>query len=182
MVQETPNLIPFPQTAQSQQMLVRDALALGCEKAKIIQTRHISVGHWVQLQCQYGCKHFGKFFTCPPYSPSSSETAEILADYDKALLIQSHEGSNPIEVGLALEKSFKHKGFYKAFALNSRPCNLCETCSIDTLCKYPEKARPTLQACGIDLNQTLLANNWEGTGGPISPCSENSNIGLILLH
>jgi predicted metal-binding protein len=181
MVQETPNLIRFPQSQQTQQMLVSQALKLGCEKAKLIQTKHISVGHWVHLQCQYGCQHFGKLFTCPPCSPSTSETAEILADYDKALLIQAHKGSNPIEVGLALEENFRHKGFYKAFALNSRPCNLCEKCSIDTFCKYPEKARPTIQACGIDLNQTLLANDW-GDHGPLRPCSDSSNIGLILLH
>ena len=175
------NIRQLPLEIKPNQEMVQDAIGKGASRAKIIWTKNIAVATWNRLQCQFGCQHYAKLHTCPPHSPNSDETSEILADYEKALLIYAVEKKDMREIVVSLEKSFKTKGFYKAFGMCSRACDLCETCTIDTFCKYPEKARPTIQACGIDLNQTLLANDW-GDHGPLRPCSDSSNIGLILLH
>lgn len=180
MIGEESNVIKLPQSLHTQKGLIEEALALGVLRAKVIETKSIALGSWVKLHCQYGCSYYGKLHTCPPCSPTSYEMAEILTEYEKALLVYGHPESNIREVTVELEESFKQKGFYKAFALCSRPCDLCEVCTINTHCLYPEKARPTLQACGVNLHQTFFDNGW-GDSGPAKPCAENPNIGLVLL-
>ncbi len=70
---------------------------------------------------------------------------------------------------------------YKAFALGATPCNLCETCNTEVACKYPEKARPTIKACGIDIAQTL--NNIGWIFDPKNePCSSQLPLGMVLVN
>ena len=107
--------------------------------------------------------------------------AEILEEYDHALLIHAKDDANVQKIVLHLETSFKQKGYQKAFALGAQPCNLCDPCTISTFCQYPEKARPTLQACGIDVKATVSNNGWaEATQH--KPCSDSHPIGMILLN
>ncbi|PIQ95758.1 MAG: hypothetical protein COV67_13125 [Nitrospinae bacterium CG11_big_fil_rev_8_21_14_0_20_56_8] len=180
MSQELPNVKQFPQSVSINQEIIEEALALGAIKSKIIQTKTIALGSWVKLQCQYGCTHFGKRYTCPPCSPTSDELSEILLDYEKALLIHGGSELKMHEIVLHLEGRFKSKGFYKAFALTPTPCDLCSPCTIETHCQYPDKARPTLQACGINVSQTVQNNGW-GNSGPWAPCSSDRNIGMVLI-
>ena len=168
-----------PQNLVNQQ-LVDEALGLGCTKAKVILTRTIAVGAWVKLKCQFGCPHYGKLLTCPPCSPTSDETSEILADYQKALLIHADSEIDMRGVAVELEGRLKGKGFIKAFGICAEPCDLCEVCTIEQGCKYPDKARPTMQACGININQTVSNNGWEDMG-PVEPCSTDKNIGMVLI-
>jgi predicted metal-binding protein len=79
-----------------------------------------------------------------------------------------------------LEKLLKKKGFNKAFALSAQPCELCDPCTIATSCQFPEKARPTLQACGIDVNETINNNGWDDLGQQ-TPCTPNHSIGMVLM-
>ncbi|MBI4384276.1 MAG: DUF2284 domain-containing protein, partial [Nitrospinae bacterium] len=170
-----------PKSEPSNMELVEEAVSLGCVKAKVILTKTISLGRWVKLQCQYGCPFYGMRFTCPPCSPNADEMSEILLDYQKAILIQAPQAKQALEIVLALEERYKNKGFHKAFALCATPCDLCETCTIETRCQHPDKARPTMQACGIDVSQTTFNNGWESNGGQ-TPCSESRPFGMVLIH
>jgi len=177
---QTSNIKPFPLDIKSNKDAIQEALERGASRAKIIWTKTIAIGTWGKLQCQFGCSHYGKLHTCPPNTPSSDETSEILADYQRALLIYAGPECNMREMVTGLEETFKTKNYYRAFGLTSRPCDLCQECTIDTFCKYPEKARPTLQGCGIDVQSTVFNNGW-GDVSPGKPCSSVENIGLILL-
>ena len=81
------NIKMMPESIRSNHELIQEALDFGCEKAKVISTDAISMAHWVKLQCQFGCSNHSKIFTCPPFTPESEEMAEILEEYDQALLI-----------------------------------------------------------------------------------------------
>ena len=174
------NIKMIPENIRSNKELIQEALDLGCEKAKVISTKAISLAHWVKLQCQFGCSNHGKLFTCPPFTPESEEMAEILEEYDQALLIYVNHDTNVQEVVIHLETRFKQKGYQKAFALGAQPCNLCDPCTISTFCQYPEKARPTLQAFGIDVQSTIDKNGWTDLSNQI-PCSDSHTIGMVLL-
>ncbi|MEE9259152.1 MAG: DUF2284 domain-containing protein [Nitrospinaceae bacterium] len=174
------NVKKIPQGVCDNQEFIEEALGLGCTKAKVIQTRTIALGPSGRLQCQYGCSHYGKCLTCPPYSPTSEETSEMLYDYQKALLIHGDSGADMREIAVSLENSFKKKGFYKAFGMSSRSCDLCDVCTVETGCKYPDKARPSMHACGIDVPQTISNNGWVEPR-PLAPCSEEQNIGMVLI-
>ncbi|SVA25311.1 uncharacterized protein METZ01_LOCUS78165 [marine metagenome] len=175
------NIKMMPENIRSNQELIQEALGLGCARAKVISTKAISLAHWVKLHCQFGCSKHGKLFTCPPFTPESEEMAEILEEYDQALLIYANHDTNVQEIVIHLETRFKQNGYQKAFALGAQPCKLCDPCTISTFCQYPEKARPTLQACGIDVNATVSNNGWADVIQH-KPCSDSHPIGMILLN
>ena len=174
------NVKNIPKNVLSKQELIQEALDLGCTKAKVVLTQTISMAHWVKLHCQFGCTQYAKLLTCPPYTPDADEMAEIIGEYEKALLINTAPNANVQEIVVRLENSFKEKGYLKAFALGAKPCGLCDPCTISTFCQYPEKARPTLQACGIDVKTTVDKNGWTDLA-PNKPCSESHTIGMVLL-
>ena len=174
------NIKRIPKRTCSNQVLIKEALDMGCAKAKVVLTQTISMAHWVKLHCQFGCSQYAKLLTCPPFTPDSDEMAEIIQEYEKALLINTAPNRNVQEIVVRLENSFKKKGFPKAFALGAKPCDLCDPCTVSTFCQYPEKARPTLQACGIDVVTTVDKNGWTDLA-PNKPCSESHAIGMVLL-
>ncbi len=175
------NLRKLPQKNLSNGELVDVALSLGCVEAKIIPTKNIMLGNWVKLQCQYGCSHFGKLFTCPPCTPNADDMSDILMDYQQALLIKASSAKDVHKIVLSLESRLKTQGEYKAFGLEALPCDLCEVCTVETQCQFPEEARPTLQACGIDVPQTVSGTGWD-VATEHSPCSEAYPFGMVLIN
>ncbi|MGV7221277.1 MAG: DUF2284 domain-containing protein [Nitrospinales bacterium] len=170
-----------PTEFRSHQKLISEANDQGAVKAKIILTKDIPLANWVKLQCQYGCEFYGKRFTCPPCSPTSDEMSEVLMDYQKAIIIQMDDSNKVLEAILNLEESLKKQGYYKAFGICALPCNLCEVCTIDTNCQHPEKARPTFQACGMDVPQIMAKLGWTN-GKTITPCTDSHPMGMVLIH
>lgn len=55
---------------------------------KKISPSDVSAANWVRWKCKYGCKAYGKHFSCPPHTPSPSETKELLKEYDEAYLFR----------------------------------------------------------------------------------------------
>lgn len=149
---------------------VNAALSRGITYAKIIDTKTIITDNWVRLKCQYGCGGYGKRLTCPPFSPTPEYTRKMLGEYSKALLMQitgiepekERTMSRTLEKIVAtIERDIFLDGFYKAFGMGSGPCRLCRTCNTKKDCVYPDRARPAMEACGIDVYQTVRNNGFE---------------------
>jgi predicted metal-binding protein len=72
-------------------------------------------------------------------------------------------------------------GYYKAWSLVSGPCRLCEECDLSTPCRHGLEARPSMEACGIDVFKTARDN-----GFPIEVLrtreEERDIFGLILVE
>jgi len=175
------NIKKLPKSVTSNQELIEDAMVCGCLRAQVIMTKTISLARWVKIQCQYGCPHYANRYTCPPSAPTLDEMSDLLMDYERALVIQADQAQRVREIVVALEGKFRTKGYHKAFGLCALPCDLCEVCTVETQCKYPELARPTLQACGIDVPKTIGNTGWE-FGTFSQPCSESQPFGLVLLQ
>ena len=60
-----------------------------------------------------------------------------------------------------LEGDMFKDGYYKAFVYLAGPCRQCKECSKvkGTSCNHRDKARPSMEACGIDVFQTARNNN-----------------------
>lgn len=159
---------------------VGEAKKRGAIDAKTIRVRSISLGNWTRLKCQFGCQHFGRLHTCPTFTPTTQEMSDILMDYEKALVVEANGSSKVHELVLGLENHFKSLGFSKAFALEARPCELCEVCTVETHCEHPEQARPTMQGCGIDVSLTMTNIGWKEASAQV-PCSVDQTVGIILL-
>lgn len=156
------------------------AKRLGARDAKVISTKSIITSPWVRMKCQYGCDGYGECLTCPPYSPTPHETRKIIGSYKEAILIKGDEHSDISTIAQKIERLLFLEGYYKAWGMGSGPCRLCSTCKIKQGCKYPYEARPSMEACGIDVFQTVRNNGYSIK--VLRSCQEKGNyFGLVLV-
>ncbi|UCB45582.1 MAG: DUF2284 domain-containing protein [Spirochaetota bacterium] len=133
---------------------------LGAKDAKIIPVSTIVTAEWVRFKCQFGCGGYGKTLTCPPYSPTPEQTMRALSSYEHAIILHGNRYTHISDIVATLEREIFLDGFHKSFGMGSGPCNLCDRCP--KLCRYPYSARPSMEACGIDVYSTA-----RNTGFPI---------------
>jgi predicted metal-binding protein len=101
--------------------------------------------------------------------PTPEETSRRLQAYRQVLLIEFadvQEGRRPKvhEIMFELERDAFLSRLCKAFAYAAGPCRICGGCVAQDIdspneyskkqCRYPEKARPAMEAAGIDVFQT----------------------------
>ncbi len=137
-----------------------------------ISVDSLVVDERVRLKCQVPlCDSYGRNFTCPPLLPPVSEFREMLARFGGAVLVQvSADGpfDPPEKVfvharklhGLMnrAEKTAFEAGFHFAAALIGGCCRLCDECAAvlpGEPCRHPFRARPSMEAMGIDVLATL---------------------------
>jgi predicted metal-binding protein len=159
--------------------LVLRSLELGAMSAKIVKAATIVTAAWVRIKCQFGCGGYNSNHCCPPATPTPEETQEIIDCYKRALLVHSRGIGSPTEIVATLEREIFLAGFHKAFALGAGPCMICRKCDLKR-CKEPEKARPSMEACGIDVYATVRANGYPIE--VVKDCScEGNYYGLVLI-
>ncbi len=134
--------------------LCETAVRFGAAEAKVIKASDVVVRDWVRLKCQYGCGGYGKRLTCPPYSPTPEQMRRILSGYSSAILLRFEpESGNVHKAVTKLERDAFLSGYYSAFGLAAGPCPFCKECNLKS-CVHPELARPSMEACGIDVYAT----------------------------
>jgi len=163
------------------------ALRKGIDDALIIKASTVVTAPWVRLKCQYGCGLYGKGLCCPPRTPTPEQTRGILDSYNWALFLHRHwekdykkvDRFNDVLAGL--ERTIFLDGFSRAFAMGSGPCTRCANCNVSGQCLHPDKARPAMEACGIDVFSTARAH-----GLPIHVVRNHSEerdvYGLVLVE
>ena len=159
------------------------AKRLGAADAKVVAAASVVTGTWVRLKCQFGCGGYGQRLTCPPYSPTPEQTQAMLAEYRAAVLVHQPGGGkwkSIKRIVAALEREIFLAGFYKAFAFGSGPCDLCETCSLES-CEHPREARPAMEASGIDVFATARGNGFPIEVVRDRGCAQNY-YGLVLIE
>lgn len=176
-------------TKRDLEQFCKMARELGATDAKIISTKNVVTAEWVRWKCQYGCGLYGQHLTCPPYSPTPETTRKVLNEYQYAILVHGNRTSPLREIGAEMERRIFLTGYYKAFAFLCGPCNLCTTCAAQkvrdgdapAVCQHPEKARPAMEAAGIDVFATA-----RGAGFPIevihSPTCKQNYYALVLVE
>jgi predicted metal-binding protein len=140
---------------------IKQAVKFGALDARQVSTKTIITAPWVRIKCQYGCSGYGKRLTCPPYSPTPGKTERMLMDYQTAILIRGDDHSDVTSIAAKLERRIFLDGYYKAFAMGSGPCRLCDECNMEEgECLNPYEARPAMEACGIDVFKTARSNGF----------------------
>jgi predicted metal-binding protein len=146
------------------------ALKNGATSVKPIQPSSVVTAPWVRLKCQFGCDGYDCGYCCPPYTPTYEEMRKILDSYHRAILfhmeIKSTQGrerrlkyQNSL---IDLEGEMFKDGYYKAFILLAGPCHVCRECSRGRgeACNQRWRARPSMEAFGIDVFQTARNNGF----------------------
>jgi predicted metal-binding protein len=130
------------------------ARELGAQGARIVGPRDVFCAEWVRLKCQYGCDGFGSSLTCPPHTPTPERTRRIVDEYSRLLLVHCKRWADVHGIVVPLEREIFLDGHHKAFAWSAGPCRLCRTCDTSGTCRHAERARPAMEACGIDVYAT----------------------------
>ena len=155
--------------------------------ANVIKTSQVYTAPWVRMKCQFGCPGFGETLCCPPYTPTPDEMRKILDAYTCGILLHLHWNKDYKTVNhfndtiVDLERKIFLDGYYKAWALGSGPCDRCESCNIGGTCRNADKARPSMEGCGVDVFKTAREQ-----GLPINVVknhgAERDIYGLILVE
>ena len=127
--------------------------------SKFIDPKSIVMGHWPRYKCQYGCGAYGRNLCCPPYSPSPDETIKIISDFELGLLVHFGGDVRVTKTIAKIEKDIFLKNYHKVISFGAGPCRLCKECSLSD-CKFPQIARPSMEACGIDVYATARNNGF----------------------
>ncbi len=161
------------------------ALEMGMDGAKVIEPRSVVTADWVRMKCQFGCSGYGLRLCCPPHTPTPEVTRRVLDAYRKAILLHRRfeKGQKTKELNqgvVRLEREIFLDGYYRAWSMGSGPCRLCEKCNPSGFCQHGLEARPSMEACGIDVFKTARDN-----GFPIKVVrtrdEERNCYGLILV-
>ena len=170
---------------QPVEVYCKEALETGMDGAKVIDPRSVITAEWVRMKCQYGCTGFGTSLCCPPRSPTPEITLKVIDSYQKVILLhrrlpKGEKAKSFTEAIVDLEIKIFLDGYYKAWSMGSGPCRLCKECNL-TSCKNGLKARPSMEACGIDVFKTARDNGFlieviKGHG------EERNVYGLILVE
>jgi len=146
------------------------AIQAGATNAKVIHPSTVVTAPWVRFKCLFGCPYKHRY-SCPPHTPTPAETRSILDSYNRAILFRveapySKERSKEIvaylDMLVKLEGELFKDGYYKAFVMLAGPCIVCKECGkVEGVpCRFPEKTRPAMEACGIDVYQTARNNDF----------------------
>jgi len=147
------------------------AVERGATHAKQIHPSSVITAPWVRLKCQFGCPLYDRGHCCPPCTPTPEETRKILDAYQRAILFHIEVPKTPdrgkrfkkfFAMLVDLEGEIFKDGYYKAFALLAGPCRLCKECMKlrGEPCVFGDRARPSMEGCGIDVYQTARNNGF----------------------
>jgi predicted metal-binding protein len=171
--------------------LIELARQRGAAEAMVIDPARVVVSEAVAIKCRYGCPEFGKWRTCPPHSPAPDQTRRLLAEYQRALLVcfraeltsgrQTPIMKEPQRALAKLERDLMGRGAPRALALGMGRCWQCDACQLEPgPCLHPEVARPSMEACGIDVLTTV-----KNAGFAVSQWAEGDQavdlVGMIFL-
>jgi predicted metal-binding protein len=138
--------------------LCEKAFELGAKSARVIAIETVVTAAWTRMRCQYGCVGYGRRLSCPPHSPTPEQTQAVLDCYKTGILVEGELWKvDPVLV--AVEREVFLSGYYKAWSMGEGPCHQCDSCAMKAGCRFPQQLRPSMEASGIDVFQTLKNND-----------------------
>lgn len=194
--------------------LRQKAVELGAAAAEIIPASQIVVDERVRLKCTVPrCLRAGETPNCPPYVPELDVIRKAFAKFSWGILLKTHvepiEAYEPGrqqgkagqdqsllfhqktgEIVYEIERfAYKH-GYHLAMGFGGGSCkdHLCRGLICQFLdsgrCRFPLRARPAMEAMGIDVFDLITKAGWEAYPlldelGQI-PCA--TSVGLVLVH
>ncbi|MDY0266626.1 MAG: DUF2284 domain-containing protein [Methanimicrococcus sp.] len=159
-------------------LLIQTALEAGAVEAYFIDAKNIIVDERVRLKCFVPlCRHHGDL-VCPPNVPTPEEFQRYLKLYRFGIMLSTQYVNPPrpsslmdskdvsreirkksvdlSDILLKLEAISLQKGYRFAAGFTGGSCFYCEECvKTGGECKTPYRARPSMEAVGIDVVATL---------------------------
>lgn len=188
------------------------ALELGAAQAEVIPAQWVQVDERVRLKCYVPrCYNYGQCAYCPPHTPEPEFMRKAFSQFHWAVLFRndvvpiedyaditryqphgvkhSRQGR---EIVAKIEAMAFADGYYLAVGFASGSCrdSLCGSMLCQVLdsgrCRFPLKARPSMEAVGIDVYGLVTKVGWEiypiynGVDPKLLPCA--STVGTVFIH
>jgi len=165
----------------------QEALKAGADKAKIIPASQVVIDERVSMKCLVPrCHLYGESPNCPPYTPPPEEMRKALANFSYAIFTRNkvvpiedfvddqkwhqahvkHQAKTHHIVSEVEARAF-NDGYYLAMGFAAGGCKttLCggQICQfLDSgRCRFPLKARPSMEAVGIDAYRLATEVGWD---------------------
>ncbi len=131
------------------------AIAKGAVQAVRIPIDKVVIDERVYYKCLYGCPNFNSSKMCPPNTPLPLDFERALRKFQWGVLVQTRP-QDIVDIVVAVEREAFLMGRYLALGLKGGSCFLCSECTEpNEACRHPDKARPSMEALGIDVFATL---------------------------
>lgn len=162
------------------------ALKLGADEAQVMDASKIPVEDAVAFKCRVPqCFGYNTCAQCPPHAPKPSEIRQLLKSYSHGLLFLRRVNSEVLkrdrndkerkaafksilEIVSKLESAAFYDGHYLAVGFSAGSCfsSLCDPnldCQVlkGEKCRFPLKARPSMEAVGMDVYRLIASSGWE---------------------
>lgn len=134
---------------------------------KWLDPKDIVIAQWVRMKCMFGCDEYGLCAMCPPNAPSIEECRSFFDEYSKIAVFRFTKSvakpedrkkwSKSVTKEMSkLERKIFLAGYHKVFMLPMDSCSICADCVSDKKdCKNPKSARPTPEALGVSVFDTV---------------------------
>jgi predicted metal-binding protein len=190
----------------------QECVGLGASMAQVIPADWVQIDERVRLKCSVSlCPNYDKCIHCPPHTPSTEFMKKALSRYAYAILFAleispvDHFSVRSIErqaaadwtrkcfeIAGTLETLAFGSGYYLAMGFGQGSCRkaLCGQNKCLVLeggsCPVPLKARPSMEAVGMDVYGLVTRVGWE-----IYPIYRSVNpaevrralsVGIVFVH
>jgi predicted metal-binding protein len=203
--------IPDKELRHDLEYFQQKALEFGASMAEIIPSSWVQIDERVRLKCATPlCPYYNKSIHCPPHSASIELMRKAVSRYSHAILFaldvipvacfadrskkqQSAKWSKKgLEIVGRLETLALGRGYYLAVGYGQASCKkaLCgqERCLVldGGKCPHPLKARPSMEAVGMDVYGLVTKVGWD-----IYPIYRSVNadevpralsVGIVFIH
>ena len=172
--------------------LINEPKPSGFTEVKMVNAPQIATARWMRQRCWYLCEASHEVDTVPPLSPSADETQAVLEEFRFGLMISKEVGfpfpQNFDPVWLDFQRSLTNaenqafvRGYGKAFLIGSGNCLFGHHDDSLRPCRFAGKKRPTMEAVGINLHETLNMIGWDDLRVR-DPHEPFQMFGLLLLE
>jgi predicted metal-binding protein len=155
---------------------------LGASDVKIISTTVIPVEDEIIELCKEPlCASYGNSIYCPPHAMKPQRFRELLTKYEDAVIFKIDASSKILlskkrfdefrkiyEIATRLESFAMEDGFSESEGFAAGSCKpvfcpeyQCQAIIDGKTCRYPDKARPSMEAVGINVFKLVREVGWE---------------------
>ena len=161
--------------------ILQYAKELGFEHVGYLDPARLTFMPEVREMCASDrCHMYGKCWTCPPGCGTLEEIQQRALHYNRGILLQSTgilEDDFDVETMQHTEQLHKRRfltfvGWLRSkvpdcMPMSSGACEICASCTYpDQPCRFPQKAIPSMEACGLLVSNVCLSSGLGYYYGP----------------
>ena len=147
---------------------------------KVIDTAVIPFSPAVREACERNtCGRYGKSWMCPPGVGEMEEWERRIRSFPRAAVFTCkydledsfdfegmQEGQRRAKEVFTSVADELYRSGERFLLLGSGGCDLCESCAYPAPCRFPDRAAPSVEACGVNVMQLAKQIGVRYNNGP----------------